>query len=146
MDSTEKMSYAEVEQWLERAFAAETEIRLLHAAKQRALEQCQPGAQRLDAIGRRSSGSGNSRIQKYIETVERLDRAIERLNETTDEIYRTIMRVPDVTLRVLLFDRYVRKLTWDDIALELDVEPRTVYRLRKKAIESVGAILARKAS
>ena len=145
MDSTGKMSYAEVEKWLERAFAAELEIHLLSAAKERAMEQCQPGAQRMEAVRGRGSCAGNSRMQKYIEAAERLDAAIRRLNETTDEIYRTVMRVPDVTLRVLLFDRYVQRLTWDDIALELNVEPRTVYRLRKKAIESVGEILSEKA-
>lgn len=50
------------------------------------------------------------------------------------DLLRIIEAVPDYTLRRLLRLRYVEGLRWREVAEELELEERQIYRLRKKAL------------
>lgn len=76
-----------------------------------------------------------------VDVENRMRSEIMREKAILDQVTDVIMRVPDGVLQSLLLARYVRCLTWEQIAEELCYEPRNTYRLHGKALQEVDKIL-----
>ena len=79
-----------------------------------------------------TGGGGGSNIsrkaERYSELSETVERERERLDSIMAEITALIAQVEDNTLAALLQDRYVRCLTWEQIAEELHYSREHVAR------------------
>ena len=85
--------------------------------------------------------SGGSKIQTSVEQIEeweqRLDEAIDRHLELREEIERIIGSVKNGEHRTLLRKRYILGHTWERIAEEMHYGTQWVFKMHKKALESV---------
>lgn len=79
-----------------------------------------------------------NRVQKVI---DKCDSDIKRLESVRLEIEKTIQLIPKDQERELLKLRYIDGLGWDEIAEQLYYSSRNVYRLHRKALELIGAVL-----
>ena len=75
------------------------------------------------------------------DTEERMREEVSKAQSQLDQITAVIMRVPDGILQSLLLARYVRFLTWDQVAEEICCEVRNTYRLHGKALQEVENLL-----
>ncbi|MCF0120371.1 MAG: hypothetical protein HUJ65_01925 [Oscillospiraceae bacterium] len=136
------MTIKETELWLERALATEEEIRILTQARDAALARCLAGSQSMTGSSSGGYGRNDARLEKYIRNAEMLKEAIERLDATKDEIFETLMRVPDTKLRTLLSDRYLNGKKWEQIAEDVSRDVRSVYRMKRRALEYVRELVS----
>ena len=88
-----------------------------------------------------TGGGGGSNIsrtaERYSELSETVDRERERLDSIMAEITALIAQVEDNTLAALLQDRYVRCLTWEQVATELNYNQTYVIKhLHPKALQA----------
>lgn len=110
-------------EWLERGFKLNMEIEQLNLAKENAKELC-------------DSAQGEA-WKSYREYSKILFRKIDRLLEINKEIVQAISGVDDVLLRTILTARYINCKTWRQIAEDMEIDERWVYRLHKKALEKI---------
>ena len=64
-----------------------------------------------------------------------LEKEIVQLEAERNEAIAYLNTLPDTEETTLLIKRYVRELTWDDIAVEMYTSVRSVYRLHREAIK-----------
>ena len=93
-------------------------------------------------------GSPNRNIRKLEDITVRLIAmenaaadAIDQLSKLKLEIMLAIDQVDKVKYRVLLEERYLCYKNWKDIAMVLDITPRYVHKLHKKALAAVEPFL-----
>lgn len=114
-------------EWLERGFKLNGEIEQLKIAKDKAKEL--------------SQDSGAQENESYREYCRLLFRQIDRLLQINKEVAEVISMLDDSLLRTILTARYINCSTWSTIAEDMDIDQRWLYRLHKKALDIVGAIL-----
>jgi len=81
-----------------------------------------------------------SAIEKMIALENEINVEIDRLQDTKQSIWKAIRSVGDVKLRRVLSLRYLdnrKRLTWEQIAVEMDYDLRQVYRIHNSAIDSI---------
>nr|DAV39989.1 MAG TPA: ECF sigma factor [Caudoviricetes sp.] len=71
---------------------------------------------------------------RYLDYSDRIARRTEELFAVKIEAYEMILQVDSRELRTLLSLRYLSYLTWEQIAEEMEVDVRHVYRLHKAAL------------
>lgn len=54
-----------------------------------------------------------------------------------EEIATAIKNVRDTTLRAVLWNRYIKEMTWQQVALEMNYSIRSVHSLHSKALEQL---------
>ena len=85
--------------------------------------------------------SGVGRIQTSVEQIEeweqRLDEAVARQIALRAEIEKAIGSVENGDCRTLLWKRYILGHTWERIAEEMHYSLQWVFKLHKKALDSV---------
>lgn len=78
---------------------------------------------------------------------------LETLQSEAKELYRqlgamrsdflcTFHRVPNLRMQTLLEMRYISGLSWEEIAMSLRLSDRATYRLHKRAVNLVAALVA----
>lgn len=96
-------------------------------------------AVRSPQLGERvKSSGGNDQMTRLIAQCEKMtaritDRA-EKLEQLREEIEAQIQKVPHPKYRFVLTERYELCLTWEQIAEDLDVSVRYVYKLHGRAL------------
>ena len=93
-----------------------------------------------------SGGGGGSNIsrkaERYSELSETVDQERARLDSIMAEITALIAQVEDNALATLLQDRYVRCLTWEQIAVEMNYSyVHIVHTMHPKAIKAAEKVL-----
>ena len=83
-------------------------------------------------------------IAKIVDFENEVTEEIDMLVDTKREIYSVISRVTNQTHRLMLEMRYLRFMTWENIAVTLNLEISWVHRLHKRALEDVRKIMDRK--
>ena len=83
-------------------------------------------------------------VERILEAEEELNRRIDDLVATKLEIARTIDRVEDVTLRLILEKRYLAFLSWGQIGMDLHYSGRWRQVKHAEALEAVERILGEK--
>ncbi|MBQ9940792.1 MAG: hypothetical protein IJO74_04565 [Clostridia bacterium] len=93
---------------------------------------------------KKSAMQGNMWSAREIILEKRLIDCENMMRKTESEIHSVLEHISDYKLYNLLESRIFMRLTWEEIAVLLEREPRTVYRLKKKAFEEFEKIATEK--
>lgn len=89
----------------------------------------------------RTNNTENATVN-YMEYKELLDKRIDELYATKREVAYVIHKVGNPTYRTLLELRYLRFMTWEEIAEEMDLSDKWVRtRLHSKALNAVAGFI-----
>ena len=80
-------------------------------------------------------------VIRIMEAEQELNREIDELVDTKQEIKRTIDLVPDVTLRLILEKRNLCFEKWEQIAIDMFYSLRSVQEKHREAVRIVQGIL-----
>lgn len=80
-------------------------------------------------------------LDKVIQYRNRLNCEIANLIDKKKEIKKTIERIENPKMKLILFQKYINFYTFEWIAVKLDMEQRQIRRLHKKALEDLCNIL-----
>lgn len=124
----------DIKDWLSRGRDLNMRINALEKSKDMAFDSA-------TSVTASSGGGGGSEISRKAESYsalyEELDRELKRLDGIMAEITALISRVEDNKLATLLQDRYVRCMTWDQIADETGYDITSVIkRLHPRALSA----------
>lgn len=129
-----------VKQWLSRAQICDREIKVLQTAVDRERDRLTSLTASLD--GAAVSGSPDPhKFDRYVELSADLMARIRQLYDLKAEVEAGVMRLPAGTLREILLLRYVSGMTWEQIAVTMDLSYRHVCRLHGDALEEIKKIL-----
>lgn len=129
-----------VKQWLSRAQICDREIKVLQTAVDRERDRLTSLTASLD--GAAVSGSPDPhKFDRYVELSADLMARIRQLYDLKAEVAAGVMRLPAGTLREILLLRYVSVMTWEQIAVTMDLSYRHVCRLHGDALEEIKKIL-----
>lgn len=78
----------------------------------------------------------------YVKLRAELVSSVSRLMEYKREILKTINEIKDPSYRLILENRYINKMTFEEIAEKTHYDQRHIYRLHKKALEEVERVLS----
>lgn len=120
-------------EWLMRAWKIDREINILLEAQKSVYDRLTG----ITAAGDNTPVSGTKdphRFDSYIELIDKIDRRIDELCAVKAEIFDLIEKIPDIKLRGLLIDRYINCLTFQQIADKMEISPRWVMSLHKRAL------------
>ena len=112
-------------QWMERAFYLNEEIKQLTDAKQKAKEL-------------NDAGGGVSGYREYSRI---LFKKIEKQLAICMEITNAVSRLEKPLYRAIFTARYINFKTWEEIAEELELDLRWVYRLNQRALGEMEKII-----
>lgn len=122
-----------IKQWLSRARRCDREIRILKKAKEREMERITSLTASLDSVV--VSGSADPhKYDEYAALVRTFEEKIHELYRIKLEVDEVITQVPDDKLRELLLLRYISILTWEEIAVSMEMSYRHVCRLHGDAL------------
>lgn len=129
--------------WLGRAWNIEGEIRALKREALSAKDMAMSVTPRPADVKVQTSKVNHteSAIVRYLDYSDRLAMRLESLFAVKLEIYELILKVDSRELRTLLSLRYLSYLTWEDIAEEMEIDVRHVYRLHKHALAEVEKLI-----
>lgn len=133
-------------EWLMRAWKIDNEIAALEKELTLAKERALSVTSRTSDIKVQTSGRNSTEdaIHKYIEYQEKLNKRLDKLFEVKNEIIDAITRVDNTDYRTLLELRYLRFMTWEKIAEEMDMSDRWVRStLHRHSLEAVSKIIFR---
>lgn len=130
-------------EWLSRAWGIEKEIRALQEEQKKALTRVITGT---------SNGGGGSkktnvnvvekRLISYAEYSERIDKRIDKLYDTKNEIAAAVGKIPSAELRTLLTRRYLSFEKWEKIAEDMHYSAKWVRTgLHKKALKAADKVI-----
>lgn len=91
--------------------------------------------------GSHANGTENS-ILRVLEYEEQINADIDKLVDLRFSIEYTIERVPDESQKEILTRRYLLFEKWEKIAVDMDIDLRWVYRLHKKALQTITPLKA----
>lgn len=129
-----------VKQWLSRARICDREIKVLQTAVDRERDRVTSLTASLD--GAAVSGSPDPhKFDRYVELSADLMARIRQLYDLKAEVEAGVMRLPAGALREILLLRYVSVMTWEQIAVTMDLSYRHVCRLHGDALEEIKKIL-----
>lgn len=129
-------------EWLMRAWKIDREINILLEAQKAAYDRLTG----ITAASDNTPVSGTKephRLDSYAELTDKIDRRIDELCAIKAEIFDLIEKIPDIKLRGLLIDRYINCLTFQQIADKMELSPRWVMRLHKRALNLVEKFINR---
>ena len=96
-----------------------------------------PAGQTQDRV--QTSVNGDRMLQ-LIARVDEIERdtinELSDLTETKLKVEQEIEEIPNESYKQLLYDRYIRCLRWERIALDRDKGIRWIYRLHKKSLDA----------
>ena len=76
-------------------------------------------------------------LEKIWDKEAEINAELTRLNALKEEIQAVIEQVPDVDERFVLLYRYVQNMTWEDIALELNLSVSSVRRFCSRGLKKI---------
>lgn len=79
-------------------------------------------------------------IVKVIALRDEINDDIDRLVDLKKEILETIHNVTDLNYQLLLEMRYINGKTWDDVALALNYNSRSVFKIHGRALKEIEQI------
>lgn len=134
----------ETKKWLNRAYATEKEIKILKEELKKAnLEATSLAAQKIgEKVQTSKVNNADYAILKCVEYSEQITKKLGELYAIKTEIFEIISRVDDGKSRVLLRMRYLRYMSWTEIANELDYSVRNTHYIHDKALEEARDIIA----
>ncbi len=107
-------------EFLNRAWVLNQKIKVLSVAKQRAFDRATSCGFRVkDVVTSGGNSTDVDRMTDYVDYSIEVDRRVGEFHLAKAEILGTIMCVEDKTFRTLLMCRYIKFMSWGEIALIL---------------------------
>ena len=104
------------------------------------LQQVRDGRRRIELLESRVKYRENAGLPtNYL--LEEMDDARQSLNASIAEVAEEISKLHDVGQEMVLTRRYIDCLTWDQVAVALDMKMRTVQKLHGHALPMLEKIL-----
>lgn len=130
-------------EWFERARELNREIRALKREARDAQDVAMGIANFGDGVKVQTSKTNHKEnaMVRYLDYSNQISRQIEQLFAVKLEIYQVILLIEQRDFRTLLSLRYLSNLTWEQIADEMEVDVRHVYRLHKSALLEAESLL-----
>lgn len=85
----------------------------------------------------RNTSQLSDTIAKIIDREEKIDREIDRLVDLRSEIYESVQQVEDRDARRVLYLRYMSYRSWAEIATEMKLGLRQIYRLHDEGLKNI---------
>lgn len=136
MNELAKENEMTAKDWLNRGRRLSREIESLEAAKQSAYELV-TGTTSAPSASPAGGSRDPHKFEAYAEYEALIDKRVAELISIRAEIITAVQKVEDARYRKLLIDRYVRELTWEQIAVEMRYTYRGVLTLHGKALKAV---------
>ena len=76
-------------------------------------------------------------VEKITELEAEIDAEVDKLVELRREIERTIASVPSDVQRQVLEQRYLNQKKWEQIAVDMRIDLRWIYRLHGRALKNL---------
>ena len=118
-------------QWLGRARYIKHQISVLEKAKKETHDSVTRITQNYDSDGAQSTKNPH-KFDRLVEFDNEIDNKLNELNETLAEIQNKINRLNDQRLEMVLVSYYVRMMTLERIAIELNYSYPHVKRLKRE--------------
>ena len=135
----ERMDRVEAKEFLMRGWRVEREISALLSARQQLYDRATRATADLNAP---TSGTKNPHVyDRLAEFSEAVDGRLAELLNIETEIVGVINKVERRSHRELLLLRYVRFLTWERIAVEMNYSIMSVWRMHGAALQDAQKIL-----
>lgn len=129
-------------EWLMRAWKIDREITSLLKTRQDAYDMCISTTVSIKEDIVSSGSSDPHKYDGYISLSNELNERIDELLKIKAEVSKVIRQVTDITLRVLLIERYINFASWEQIAEDMHYTRRHVVAyLHPKALHEVEIIL-----
>ena len=87
--------------------------------------------------GSGTSDKISSSVARIIQIKEELQSEIDKLSDMTGKVYKAINSLNDPTLETLLMYRYIRGLSWEEIAVKMNFSFRHLCRMHGKALSKM---------
>lgn len=132
--------YMACKEWLLRAWEINDEINMLIEEQENAFLRATYRSQRSDSEKVQSSktNTAENRFTNYAEYAGMIDAKIDELYSVKREIVSAIWQIDDNTLRKLLFLRYIRFRSWEQIAESMHYSYKhVVHILHPKALQKI---------
>lgn len=126
----------EAKEWLSRGRRIEQELSALEKSRRETYERLTSAVAPLDGAHTQGTKDPHA-FDVYAAFEDRIGRRVEELVRVRTEIIMTIEKVPDARYRELLIDRYVRGMSWERIACEMNYSYRGVHKLHGAALQAI---------
>ena len=87
--------------------------------------------------GNIAKSSMENAVVKILDLENEINADIDRLVDLKREILEAIHQVSNMNYQLLLEMRYVSGKSWDEVAMAMGYDPRTVFRMHGKALKKV---------
>lgn len=131
------METMDTRQWLGRARTIEREINALMRTKAEARQRLLSITQNYASDGSKSTGKDPHKFDRLMELEDRINAKIDELIDTKQEITDAIQLLADGRQRTVLLDYYVRCMSMEQIAVEINYSYENVKKIRAKAIRAL---------
>ena len=136
----------EAREFLSQAWQLEQQVqcKLMQLEKLNALACAVGGMQTGEQVSHSRNVSGmENTVIRIVEAREALDAEIDQLFAKKQEIAAVIAQVRNITLRMILEQRYLAFAEWEKIAVNLHYSQRHILARHRQALEIVQCILDR---
>ena len=125
-----------VKEYFQKGRKLNFEIKELILAKNNAFDMAcsattAPSGERVQTSTKNSSELKFINYSQYVETIEK---RVMELCEYRLNMLRLISKLDNILHRTLLIDRYINCLSWEEIALSMEMTERHIYRLHGSAL------------
>ena len=130
--------------WLNRAWMLEMEINALLAMKEETHDRVTSITSSVADV--RVSGTHDvHKLDRLVELEDKIDRCIDNQIAIKEEIFDVIQRITERRFRTLLINRYIRFMTWEHIAVEMNYGYRHIHKMHRIALYLVAQELEKMA-
>ncbi|MDE5754829.1 MAG: hypothetical protein K2H89_09875 [Oscillospiraceae bacterium] len=123
--------------WLERARDAERKAQALEAKRQCDSHLAQRLSRYAGISGNSSGNSTEDALLRLIETEHRAEEQLRKLAQIREEITSAIEKIPDLDLQTILIWKYLKYLTFEQIADKMHYCIRSVKNKHKTALDKL---------
>ncbi|MDE5884875.1 MAG: DUF1492 domain-containing protein [Oscillospiraceae bacterium] len=123
--------------WLERARDAERKAQALEAKRQCDSHLAQRLSRYAGISGNSSGNSTEDALLRLIETERRAEEQLRKLAQIREEITSAIENVPDSDLQTILIWKYLKYMTFEQIADKMNYDERTIRRKHCQALDKI---------
>lgn len=108
----------DTKEWLSRGRRIEQEIEALESARRETYDRLTRMVVATDGVRAKGTKDPHA-FDAYAAFENQINRRVEKLVSIKTEIVSAVNKVKDARYRTLLIDRYVRGMTWEQIAVEM---------------------------
>ena len=132
-------------QWLSRARFIDREIALLQKTKEETRDSLTKITQSYESDGAQTTKDPH-KYDRLVELENEIDQKVDELIDTKREILNVIFKVEDRNQRQVLISYYLRMMTLEKIAVEMNYSFRQIGNIRRYGIREVQKIIGYKMS